>query len=125
MTTDERPLSTLNIYKINHGVAHSVHLDYRYYLYNTIYWLPADPWDTQPEQWRPDLSKFAWVCRPKGRQYSPDDDAGMTQYVADFRMVQSARQCQMVIDHWIIQKDEAPAARKRIDTSSEDWLVAA
>eukprot|EP00903_Cladosiphon_okamuranus_P017930 g16498.t1 len=31
-----------------------------YHMHDAVYWLPADPYDTLPGQYRPDLSKYAW-----------------------------------------------------------------
>ena len=90
-------------------------------MHDAVYWLPSDPWDTQPDQWRPDLGKYAWVCQANGR-LAPHDEAGMKQYVADFHMVQNQRQCQLVRKHWTNPKMKEAATRTKIDTSSKEWL---
>lgn len=88
---------------------------------DAVYWLAADPWDTQPDQWRPDLRQYAWVCQAEGR-FAPPDDAGMKQFIADYHMVQSQTQCEIVRDHWLDRQMIEPATRTTIDTESKEWL---
>lgn len=90
-------------------------------MHDAVYWLAADPLDTQLGQWRPDLIKFAWVCQANGRD-APEDEAGMNQYVADFHMVRTQEQCRIANAHWSNrdQRDK-PALRTKIDTSTKEW----
>lgn len=90
-------------------------------MHDAVYWLPADPLDTQPGQWRPDLLKYAWVCQANGR-HAPDDEAGFDQYVADFQMVRNQKQCRIVRNHWKGRTKKVPATRTKIDTSSKEWM---
>lgn len=90
-------------------------------MHDAVYWLPADPWDTQPEQWRTDLTNYAWVCQANGR-LAPDDAAGMEQYVADFRKVTNLKQCALVGSHWKMPHMRHAATRTTIDTSSKEWM---
>eukprot|EP00903_Cladosiphon_okamuranus_P019502 g17934.t1 len=92
-----------------------------YHMHDAVYWLPADPWDTQPDQWRPDLSNYAWVCQANGR-LAPHDEAGMKQYVADFHSVQNQRQCNIVRSHWSDLKMRKAATRTVLDRSSKEWF---
>lgn len=89
-------------------------------MHESVYWLAANPHDTQPNDWRPDLIKYAWVCQANGR-HAPDDVEGLDQYVADFRMVTNNRQCQLVRGHWERGNMRDPAKRTQLDTASAEW----
>eukprot|EP00903_Cladosiphon_okamuranus_P015304 g14138.t1 len=94
-----------------------------YHMHDAVYWLAADPWDTQPGQWRPNLAMFAWVCQANGR-HAPGDEAGINQYIADFRMVETQKQCLLVNRHWGRPEMKVPATRTKIDTGSREWMQA-
>ncbi|CAM9820997.1 unnamed protein product [Ectocarpus fasciculatus] len=92
-----------------------------YHMNDAMHWLAIDPYDIQPDDWRPDVRKFAWVCQANGRR-APQDAAGMEQYVADYRMVKSINQCTLVKDHWERREMLKPETRTRIETNSEHWM---
>ncbi|CAM9442866.1 unnamed protein product [Ectocarpus sp. 4 AP-2014] len=92
-----------------------------YHMHDAVHWLAIDPYDTEPDDWRPDVSKFAWVCQANGRR-APQDPAGMEQYVADYRMVRSIDQCEIVKNHWEQREMLIPETRTKIDTNSERWM---
>ncbi|CAM9766040.1 unnamed protein product [Scytosiphon promiscuus] len=91
-----------------------------YHMHDAVYWLPADPFDTQPDEWRPDLLKYAWVCQANGR-HTPDDAAGLEQYLADYRLVSNVKQCHIVKQHWKERRMRDPQTRTPIDTNCDEW----
>eukprot|EP00903_Cladosiphon_okamuranus_P017929 g16497.t1 len=91
-----------------------------YHMRDAVHWIPADPWDIQPDQWRPNLSKFAWVCKAD-RRLTPKDELGIRQYIEDFSMVQNQRQCNIVQRHWSNPTMKKRSARTKIDTTSKEW----
>ncbi|CAM9631899.1 unnamed protein product, partial [Ectocarpus fasciculatus] len=46
-----------------------------YHMHDAVYWLAADPYDTRPDDWRPDIIQYAWVCQANGR-HVPSDAEG-------------------------------------------------
>ena len=86
-------------------------------MHESVYWLAASPYDTQPGDWRTDLIKYAWVCQANGR-HAPSDVEGLNQYTDDFRMVRSHKQCEVVNHHWARGHMSDPATRTRLQWQS-------
>lgn len=96
---------------------------HRYHMHDAVYWLAADELDALSRQRRPDPSKYAWVCQASGR-HAPVDEGGMAQYIADFHMVQTQKQCLLVRNRWNDLNMKERDTRAKIDTSSEEWMQA-
>lgn len=97
--------------------------EYRYHMHHAVYWLAADPYDMEPEVWRPHITKYAWVCQANGR-HAPEDSSGRKQYVADYREVDSIKHCEIVGRHWDNPKMLDAATRTTIDKFNTEWLEA-
>ncbi|CAM9656637.1 unnamed protein product [Ectocarpus sp. 4 AP-2014] len=91
-----------------------------YHMRDAVQWLPVDPHDMQPDNWRPDLRKYSWVC-PTSELHAPQDQDGLEQYIADYRMVRTISQCRIVIAHWGKSHMRTPNTRTRIDMTSKEW----
>ncbi|CAB1118503.1 unnamed protein product [Ectocarpus sp. CCAP 1310/34] len=95
-----------------------------YHMHDAVYWLAADPYDTRPDDWRPDIIQYAWVCQANGR-HVPSDAEGLNQYLGDYRMVKTITQCEIVKAHWKKGSMKSPATRPKIDTDSKEWAASA
>lgn len=96
----------------------------RHHMHDAVYWLAADPFDTRPDEWRPNLINYAWVCN-MNRHLAPSDRAGFDQFQADYRMVTSVSQCHQVRHHWKNNQMRSVTGRTRLDTNSTEWTSAA
>lgn len=93
-------------------------------MHDAVYWLAADPYDTRPDDWRPDIIQYAWVCQAN-RHHVPSDAEGLDQYLGDYRMVKTLTQCEIVKAHWKKGSMKTPATRTKIDTDSTEWAASA
>lgn len=68
-------------------------------MHDAVYWLAADPLDLQPDQWRPNLTKYAWVCQANARTF-PEDEEEKSKYKVDLLSVRSSDECNSVVQYW-------------------------
>ena len=83
-----------------------------------MYWMPADPYDLRPDQFRVDLLRYNWVCQANGR-FLPVDAAGKEQFKQDFLSVTNTHQCNIVVLQWRKRSMKSPETRTQI--SRENW----
>ena len=83
-----------------------------------VYWMPADPYDMRPNQFRVDLLRYSWVCQANGR-FLPGDAAGKKQFKDNFLSVTNTQQCNAVVLQWRKRSMKNPETRTQI--SREGW----
>lgn len=91
-----------------------------YHMHDAVYWIAVDPFDLQPDQWRPDLANYAWVCEANARIFLKDE-ADKAQYLADLLSVRSPDDCLSFGQYWRRRnKVKDPESSPRDSHSRED-----
>ncbi|CAM9769234.1 unnamed protein product [Ectocarpus sp. 6 AP-2014] len=63
-----------------------------YHMHDEMHWMATDPYDMQVDEWRRDVTRYAWVCQANGR-HVPEDKPGEEQYIDGFLSVSDFSEC--------------------------------
>lgn len=64
----------------------------RYHMHDAVHWMATDPLDQTPDEWRRDVTRYAWVCQANGR-HMPTDKEGQEHYIAVLQNVTTFDEC--------------------------------
>lgn len=87
-------------------------------MHDAVHWMATDPLDIDPDDWRRDITKYAWVCQANGRFY-PKDAAGQQLYMENYLAVRSAAHCRILTELWLRPEMYVPETRTYLDTT--EW----
>ncbi|CBJ32752.1 hypothetical protein Esi_0364_0009 [Ectocarpus siliculosus] len=63
-----------------------------YHMHDEMHWMATDPYDMQVDEWRRDVTRYAWVCQANGR-HVPEDKPGEEQYIDGLLSVSDFSEC--------------------------------
>ncbi|CBJ32055.1 conserved unknown protein [Ectocarpus siliculosus] len=64
----------------------------RYHMPDEMHWMATDPYDMQVDEWRRDVTRYAWVCQANGR-HVPEDKPGEEQYIRGLLSISNFNEC--------------------------------